>query len=236
VLDESGKPRTGATGITFLFYKDRSGGTPLWMETQNVTLDMKGHYSVLLGSSKPDGLPTDLFAAGEARWLAVEPERESEQPRVLLLSVPYALKAMDAETLGGRPVSDFALSSLQAGNTAVATTATPQAGASSGNSVLQRPGLAPIAGSGTKNFIPIWTSSSALGNSTIFETGGKVGVGSTSPTDAFQITAPNQLGLMVQGPITGVGAGIDLQTTGSGGKKWELLATGNTSAPGCRKT
>ena len=72
MLGESGKPRTGVTGITFLFYKDQSGGTPLWMETQNVTLDGKGHYSVLLGSSKPDGLPTDLFAAGEARWLAVQ--------------------------------------------------------------------------------------------------------------------------------------------------------------------
>jgi hypothetical protein len=235
VLDESSKPRTGVAGVTFLFYKDQSGGAPLWMETQNVTLDAKGHYSVLLGSSKPDGLPTDLFAAGDARWLAVQPEQGAEQPRVLLLSVPYALKAMDAETLGGRPVSDFALSSSQAGNTAFATTATTQAGAASGNSVSQTPALGPITGTGTKNFLPIWTSSSALGNSTIFETGGKVGVGTTSPTDSFQITAPNQLGLMVQGPITGVGAGIDLQTTGSGGKQWEILATGNTSAQGVGK-
>jgi hypothetical protein len=232
LLDETGKPRTGVSGITFLFYKDQSGGAPLWMESQNVALDAKGHYSVLLGSSKPEGLPTELFAAGDARWLAVQPEREAEQPRVLLLSVPYALKAMDAETLGGRPVSDFALSSSQAANAGTATTATPQAGASSGNSVAQTTGLATITGGGTRNFIPIWTSSSALGNSTMFETGGKVGVGTTSPTDTFQVTAPNQLGLMVQGPITGVGAGIDLQTTGSGGKQWEILATGNTSAQG----
>ena len=67
LLDANGKPQTGVTGITFLFYKDQSGGAPLWMETQNVTLDAKGHYSVLLGSSKADGLPTDLFAAGAAR-------------------------------------------------------------------------------------------------------------------------------------------------------------------------
>ena len=235
LLDESGKPRTGVTGLTLLFYKDQSGGAPLWMETQNVTLDARGRYSVLLGSSTPDGLPTDLFAAGEARWLAVQPAGEVEEPRVLLLSVPYALKAMDAETLGGRPVSDFALSSSQAGNAAIAMSATPQALAIPGNAVSQVTGLATITGSGTRNFIPIWTSSSALGNSTIFETGGKVGVGTTSPTDTFQITAPNQLGLMVQGPITGVGAGIDLQTTGSGSKEWEILATGNTSAQGVGK-
>ena len=234
LIDANGKPQSGVVGVTFLFYKDQSGGTPLWMESQNVTLDARGHYSVLLGSSKPDGLPTELFAAGEARWLAVQPEREAEQPRTLLLSVPYALKAMDAETLGGRPVSDFALSP-QAGNAAVASTTTPQSAATSGNATSQTTALTPITGSGTKNFLSIWTSSSSLGNSTIFETGGKVGVGTTSPTDTFQITAPNQLGLMVQGPITGVGAGIDLQTTGSGGKEWEILATGNTSAQGVGK-
>ena len=234
LLDANGKPQSGVVGVTFLFYKEQSGGAPLWMETQNITLDARGHYSVLLGSSRPDGLPTDLFSAGEARWLAVQPEREAEQPRVLLLSVPYALKAMDAETLGGRPVSDFALSP-QAGNAALASTTTPQAAATSGNAASQTTTLGPITGSGTRNFIPIWTSSSSLGNSTIFETSGKVGVGTSSPTDTFQITAPNQLGLMVQGPITGVGAGIDLQTTGSGGTEWEILATGHTSAQGVGK-
>src|SRR3990170_1578308 len=32
-----------------------------------------------------------------------------EQPRILLVSVPYALKAADAETLGGKPASAFVL-------------------------------------------------------------------------------------------------------------------------------
>jgi hypothetical protein len=32
-----------------------------------------------------------------------------EQPRVLLVSVPYAMKAGDAETLGGKPLSAFVL-------------------------------------------------------------------------------------------------------------------------------
>jgi len=73
LLDESGKPRTGTAGVTFLFYKDQAGGAPLWVETQNVSLDAKGHYTALSGSSKPDGLPTELFASGEARWLAVQP-------------------------------------------------------------------------------------------------------------------------------------------------------------------
>ena len=175
LLDESGKPRTGVAGVTFLLYKDQAGGAPLWMETQNVNLDVKGHYTILLGSSKPDGLPAELFASGEARWLAVQGERQAEQPRVLLLSVPYALKAMDAETLGGRPVSDFVLSAPQAGG-ALGVSPGAAVGTLSSSTQATTP-LSSITGSGTKNFIPIWTGTTTLSNSTIFETSGKVGIG-----------------------------------------------------------
>ncbi len=34
---------------------------------------------------------------------------EAEQPSILLVSVPYALKAAEAETLAGRKASDFVL-------------------------------------------------------------------------------------------------------------------------------
>ena len=56
-----------------------------------------------------NGIPIDLFATGEARWLEVQVAGEAPQPRVLLVSVPYALKAADAATLGGLPPSAFAL-------------------------------------------------------------------------------------------------------------------------------
>src|SRR5208282_825488 len=55
------------------------------------------------------GLPADLFSQEEQRWLGVQAEGQPEQPRVLLVSVPYAFKAHEAETLGGRSVSDFVL-------------------------------------------------------------------------------------------------------------------------------
>jgi len=47
--------------------------------------------------------------SGEARWLGVQPEGQTEQPPILLLGVPYALKAGDAETWGGLPASAFVL-------------------------------------------------------------------------------------------------------------------------------
>jgi len=54
---------------------------------------------------------------------------------------------------------------------------------------------------------------------------------------AFGLTVsePNQLGILVQGPESGTGAGLDLQTTGSGGLQWEILDTGNGASQGANK-
>jgi hypothetical protein len=94
-------------GVTFAIYKQQDGGAPVWMETQNVTTDASGNYTVLLGSTTATGLPGDLFSQQEQRWLGVQVQGQVEQARVLLVSVPYAFNAHDAETLGGLPASAF---------------------------------------------------------------------------------------------------------------------------------
>ncbi|HXP44176.1 MAG TPA: hypothetical protein VN833_28270, partial [Candidatus Acidoferrales bacterium] len=66
--DQNGNPLSGVIGITFALYSEQNGGAPLWLETQNVQADGNGHYTVVLGASQPDGLPTDLFTSGQARW------------------------------------------------------------------------------------------------------------------------------------------------------------------------
>jgi len=68
---------------------------------------LSGHYSALLGSSSAIGIPVDVFSDGEARWLGVQAKGQRERPSVMLVSVPYAMKASDAETLGGLPASAF---------------------------------------------------------------------------------------------------------------------------------
>jgi hypothetical protein len=45
----------------------------------------------------------------------------------------------------------------------------------------------PVTGTGTTNYIPKFTSSSAIGNSVIYESGGNVGIGTTSPTQALNV-------------------------------------------------
>lgn len=99
-VDPQGKVISGIAGVTFAIYKYQYEGAPLWMETQNVTADAKGNYTVQLGATSSEGLPLDLFTSGEGRWLGVRVNGGEEQPRVLLLSVPYALKAADAQNIG----------------------------------------------------------------------------------------------------------------------------------------
>src|SRR5215472_8179675 len=130
VKDRAGDPMKGVVGINFSVYREEHGGTPLWHEIQNVELDANGSYTAMLGAALP--LPAEIFSANEARWLGVEPVGQPEQPRVLLLSVPYALKAADSETLGGRPASAFMLAAPEpAGATAPSAKDTPKSAESS---------------------------------------------------------------------------------------------------------
>ena len=104
--DGSGGTVTGTVGVVFAVYSASEGGAALWQETQSVAADSAGKYSVLLGAGSAEGISQEVFSSGEARWLGVGVDGV-EQPRTLLVSVPYALKAADAETLGGKPLSAF---------------------------------------------------------------------------------------------------------------------------------
>jgi hypothetical protein len=236
--DDLGHVKTGIVGVTFALYKEQDGGTPLWLEMQNIEADNEGKYSTLLGSTKVEGLPADLFSTEEPRWLGVQVEGQAEQPRALFVSVPYALRASDAATIGGLPPSAF-MRAHEPGtgsenNSSTASTYSSTASTSSTPVASGTAASSPkFSGSGTTDFIPIWTSSSTLGNSTIFEKAGKVGIGTTAPgAFEFVVNAPNQLGEQIEAPFAGVGAGLDFDTTGTGGKGWELLATGKSAAQG----
>jgi hypothetical protein len=115
----NGLPRAPIESATLSIYREEQGGTPLWQETQNVPVDAEGHYTVLLGSTQNEGIPQEIFSQPEPRWLGVQFNRpgEVEQPRVQLVSVPYALKAEDAETLGGLPASAYMRAAAESSGT-----------------------------------------------------------------------------------------------------------------------
>jgi len=174
VKDVLGRPRTGVVGMTFALYREPEGGSPLWLETQNVEIDPEGRYSVLLGAETSDGLPLEIFASEEARWLGLRVQGEEEQPRILLVSVPYALKAADAERLGGKPASAFLVAD------------SPVEGAAKAGKEALGSGSGPTAltvDPGSVGDIVKYTAApDTLGPATNFvEVSGKVGIGTTTP-------------------------------------------------------
>jgi hypothetical protein len=208
--DANGNALTGVVGITFALYSEPSGGAPLWLETQNVQPDKNGHYTVLLGSTKPEGLPLDLFVSGQARWLGAQAqlqtesqnESQAEPARVLLAAVPYAMKAADAETVGGLPPSAFVMALPVSSGAAVANGAT----SSSASPASLTPSNVTTTG-GTVNALPLWTTATNIQSSTITQTGSgstaKIGIGTKTPAVTLDVKGAENVGGTLTLPATG---------------------------------
>jgi len=169
--DETRKPISGVIGITFSLYKDQEGGSPLWMETQNVQADATGRYTALLGSASVEGVPLGLFSSGDAQWLGVQVQGQAAQRRVLLVSVPYALKAHEAETLSGKSISDFVLLNKSAAAPTTAGNAPAISNGASGSKL-------PSATNGPTSFV----GSNATQIVTVAQKGKGAGLSATSST------------------------------------------------------
>jgi trimeric autotransporter adhesin len=237
--DSSSRPVSGVASVTFAIYAEQDGGSALWTETQNVIADSNGHYNALLGGATAAGMPAELFGTGQSRWLGVTIARQPEMPRVLLASVPYALKAADADTLGGLPASAYMTTQSFAALNARSTTAAPgstailatavAAPASAAQSTASLPSAteATPTGGGTANFIPLWTSTTNLGNSKLFQsTGGNIGVGTIAPVVLLDVNGDS----IFRGSFQLVPQGTASATTGqpSHSYQWEA-STYNSS-------
>jgi trimeric autotransporter adhesin len=186
VQDNAGNPRSGITGITFALYKDQSGGAALWLETQNVTLDAQGRYTVLLGANNAEGMTPELF---------------STKPSPMAGSAARgpggaALKAADAETLGGRPASSFVLAVPVA---AADSGSSGQQSGSATNAALPQatcatPPCNVVTAGGTPNFLSKFQDATTVQNSAIFESGGLVGIGNSSPTRTLDVSGEIRVG------------------------------------------
>ena len=161
-------------------------------------MDHEGRFTLLLGATRPDGVPLDLFASGEARWLGMQfaGVGEVERPRTQITSVPYALRASDAATLGGRPPSAYLLAPTGASseNRAAGAAARPA------RRRPRRDGCRDRRHPELSGQVPRPATRSA--SSAVYEVGGTVGIGTTSPVDALHVkftnTGGSATGLAVQ--------------------------------------
>ena len=202
---EDGKSQSPAiVGLGFSLYELQEGGSPLWSESQKVQLDEQGRYTVLLGATQNEGLPLELFTSGKALWLGVQPHLPGavEQPRVLLVAVPYALKASDADTLGGLPASAFLPATASQLGGAASVSGLPGSasfvnGQRTTDDGLRTSGPQPGAacgaitsdGTAAANSIALFTTNCNLEASAITQTSGNIGISGASPAGTkFQIT------------------------------------------------
>ena len=125
----------------------------------------------------------ELFASGESRWLGVQANvpGEREQPRVLLVSVPYALKAADAETLGGLPAAAFVRAIHAAPGLLSSTRGAAGKGELPGAALSDEPLTAAVTGD-TDHLVKYINDVLGTGPAGLVEVGGNVGIGTTTPS------------------------------------------------------
>jgi len=173
--------------VTLAIYADEAGGSPLWEEKQTIPIGGGGQFTVILGQTERDGIPLEVFAGGDARWLGMLWARpgEVEGPRTRITSVPYALRASDADTLGGRPASAYLLADAPAG------AATHAAGT---RTTTATTGGASLSTAGAPGYLGMFTDSANLGNSVAYQSGARIGIGTATPADYLHIAFNDSFG------------------------------------------
>ncbi len=180
VVRFDGQAAAGAAGprtATLAVFDAATGDAPLWQETQLVQVGPDGRFAVLVGAGQAEGLPPAVLASSDPRWLEVRFDGEPAMARALLTSVPYALRAADADTLGALPASAFLRTPQRAG---ADRDGAPDASA---RGDLDRP----TVNTGTTGYIGKFTNSIDLTSSVMFENAGRIGVGTTTPQDAMSV-------------------------------------------------
>jgi hypothetical protein len=113
ILD-NGQPATGAHQFQFRLFDAPSGGTMVWQEMATISVD-DGLVFHELGSFTP---LDEGILDGAKLYLEVTVDGTAMNPRVVVVSVPYAVRATvagDADQLGGLTASDF-VTGVLAGN------------------------------------------------------------------------------------------------------------------------
>ena len=204
----------GSHSLTFSIYDVDGGGTPLWSESQMLPVE-GGIVNAILGHSVPLDLPF-----GTTYWLGITIDDDLELfPRTELTSAPYALHAAYADegaadgdwTIDGEDVyrlpgnvgiglptptarldvvgtvkmTGFQLTDAPAPGRVLMSDAT-------GVGTWQ-PAAGTVGGGGTVDYVPKFYGPTTIGNSVIYETSGRVSIGTTTSDAKLRVESAGNL-------------------------------------------
>jgi hypothetical protein len=192
----------GEYNLTFRLYEVESGGSALWTEVQNIDV-VNGIMNVSLGVIEPLDLEFQ-----KTYWLGVTVFENPElAPRIQLTSSAYSLMAnnvMDtcitAEKIvdGAVTIAKILPDVVSSINSVVNDGGNIDLVAGSNVTIIPNntdktitissSGGDGIGGSGTTNYLPMFTGPTTLGNSAAYQSGSNIGFGTINPQGLVHIT------------------------------------------------
>ncbi|HVN67045.1 MAG TPA: hypothetical protein VMT55_01630, partial [Candidatus Sulfotelmatobacter sp.] len=110
LTDSAGNPVTSSKTVVFTIYDAATAGTSLWTESQSVTPNNQGVFSVLLGSTSP--LSPTVFN-GDPRYIEITVGGETISPRSQVVSVGYALTSELAQNVANNSITRNSIAANQ---------------------------------------------------------------------------------------------------------------------------
>jgi hypothetical protein len=236
LLDGADQPVTGAHRLTVRIYAPALTGqtpVPLWEEEYTVQV-FDGVYSLLIGDTAGDRAPLDPLdlSASEDRYLALQVDDEAEMtPWLRIGSVAWALRAGDAETLGGHEPAYFATAAdLTAAGTAgsgALTTGLNDLRTEVANTYLAKAGGAV---SGALSVGGALTANAALTAQSL--SAGTTALGDTTVTGTLGVTGSAQLAAATFSGNVGLSGTSSLSVGGHAGVAGDIVTGGNLEVGG----
>lgn len=128
ITNNAGTPIETTVTVQFTIWDDPVLGSQLgsFSDSKQV-LPVNGLFSVFLGENPGNPIPPSIFD-GSTRWVEVVVDGQELKPRTPLVSVPYAIRALEADTASTADSATTAGMALDAGHAANADLATSVSG------------------------------------------------------------------------------------------------------------